>query len=559
MKKNLFFILLSFFSLSIISQPASVQWAYGYGDALASPFYIQSVITDASGNVYSTGYFTGNCDFDSGPATFTMQGGALYNGFVFKTDPNGNFLWAKQIGYTSIVTPNLLSLDNSGDLIVGGAFQNSVDFDPGPVSYSLTSFGSSDIFFLKLSPAGNFINVTQIGGTGADSPYSLSVDPSGNIYYSSSFSNTVDFDPGAGTFTLTSIGSNDIAITKLNSSWSFVWSKQFGGPGIDILRNTVLHISGDIYTGLQFSGPADFDPGPGTYILNASGPYDVAILKLDNNGNLVYVRSISSGTDVQMAKITVDAPGNVYATGNVLDTVDFDPSLSTYTIGTIGSNDAFVWKLDVSGNFSFAKHFGWANGCGIALDAANNIYVAGNFMTTCDIDPGPGTYSLTPYGNWDAYLLKLNNSGSFLWAGQIGGIDYETMIGINILPSGDMFCVGSYSGTCDMDPTAGSYTITSTDDQQYLAKYSITSIGITEHYGDIGHIVFPNPVSNILTVQFSTATDKTVIELYNTLGQILITEKIDAPVHRMDLGNFSQGVYYLKINGSSSSVKIIKN
>ncbi|MCH2420088.1 MAG: hypothetical protein MK181_09770, partial [Acidimicrobiales bacterium] len=61
----------------------------------------------------------------------------------------------------------------------------------------------------------------------------MAVDSSGNVYTAGSFSGTVDFDPGAGTANLSSNGSEDVFVSKLDSSGNYVWAKNFGVPGPD--------------------------------------------------------------------------------------------------------------------------------------------------------------------------------------------------------------------------------------------------------------------------------------------------------------------------------------
>ena len=71
----------------------------------------------------------------------------------------------------------------------------------------------------------------MFGSTGNDIGSSVAVDSSGNIYTTGTFQGTVDFDPGAGTTNLTSIGGYDVFVSKLDSSGNLVWAKSFGHVG----------------------------------------------------------------------------------------------------------------------------------------------------------------------------------------------------------------------------------------------------------------------------------------------------------------------------------------
>src|SRR5205814_1679548 len=112
------------------------------------------------------------------------------------------------------------------------------------------------------------------------------------------------------------------------------------------------------YTTGVFSGTADFDPGPGTFLLNSAGGRDSFISKLDASGNFVWAKSIGGAYEDVGHSIAVDVSGNVYTTGWFYGMVDFDPGEKIYNLTSAGYLDIFVSKLDASGNFVWAKNIG---------------------------------------------------------------------------------------------------------------------------------------------------------------------------------------------------------
>ena len=105
---------------------------------------------------------------------------------------------------------------------------------------------------------------SRVGGSDSDNGEGVVVDGSGNVYVTGHFiSGTADFDPGAGILELTSPGSFDVFVLKLNSSGDLVWARRAGGTDLDLSNELVVR-SDELYVTGSFSGTADFDPGIGT-------------------------------------------------------------------------------------------------------------------------------------------------------------------------------------------------------------------------------------------------------------------------------------------------------
>jgi hypothetical protein len=306
--------------------------------------------------------------------------------------------------------------------------------------------------------------VIVFGGTSNDSGYSIAVDSSGNVYTTGFFEGTVDFDPGAGTTTLTSAGSADVFVSKLDSSGALVWAKSFGGASNDVGRSIAVDSSGNVYTTGFFEGTVDFDPGAGTSNLTSAGGADVFVSKLNSSGVLVWAKSFGGASLDVGISIAVDSSGNVYTTGYFQGTADFDPGAGTSNLTSAGDFDIFVSKLDSSGNFVWAKSFGAAavdTGNSIAVDSSGNVYTTGIFAGTVDFDPGAGTTTLTSAGSVDIFVSKLDSSGALVWAKGFGGASLDVGNSIAVDSSGNVYTSGYFNGTADFDPGAGTSTLTS--------------------------------------------------------------------------------------------------
>ncbi len=371
----------------------------------------RSVVVDASGNVYTTGAFNGTVDFDPGAGTANLTSAGVDDVFVSKLDASGNYLWAKRMGGTGSDVARSVVVDASGNVYTTGAFNGTVDFDPGAGTANLTSAGGEDIFVSKLNASGNHLWAKRMGGTTGEAGYGIAVDASGNVYTTGYFLGTADFDPGAGTANLTSAGVDDVFVSKLDASGNYLWAKGMGGTSIDIGYGIAVDASGNVYTTGSFNGTVDFDPGAGTANLTSAGGDDVFVSKLNASGNYLWAKRMG-GTSIDIGYgIAVDASGNVYTTGSFIGTVDFDPGAGTANLTSAGGEDIFVSKLDASGNHLWAKRMGGTSvdiGYGIAVDAAGNVYTTGYFFFTVDFDPGASTANLISAGIGDIFVSKLS-------------------------------------------------------------------------------------------------------------------------------------------------------
>lgn len=442
----------------------SFEWANGIGSATQDEG--MAITHDSQGNVYTTGYFTGSVDFDPGPGTLILNAALTLDIYVAKFDSSGNILWAKGMGNAPNNDRGLgISLDADGNAFVTGVFFNTVDFDPGPGVFNMTSAGGSDVFVLKLDSNGNFIWAKRIGGVSTDSGESIYVDNNGYVYTAGSYATTVDFDPGAGVFNLTAVGNNDAFIQKLDNAGNFVWAKSMGGTYTDNILSISVSDSGNIYTTGFFGNTSDFDPGPGVYNLTGMGSTDIFISKLNSLGNFVWAKQVSGYSAEMGRSVKVDSLENVYAAGFYEGAVDFDPGSGTYYSVPIGNYDAFVLKLNNSGNFVWAKNFGHASSndeCrSLEVTSSGSVYVIGHFGYTVDFDPGPGVYNIVCGGWTDIFLLKLNNNGDFVWATNMPGPSMDVGLSISADDNGNIYYTGSFVQTVDFDPGPGSYPLAS--------------------------------------------------------------------------------------------------
>lgn len=435
-----------------------------------------------------------------------------------------DWLWAKSTSGPGSDSGYSIAVDGMGNIYTTGHFSATVDFDPGPGIHNLTSVGEYDTFITKLDSGGNFVWSKSIGGPLHEEGKSITVDSAGNVYSTGYFNATVDFDPGAGVYNLTSAGGLDVYIVKLDSGGNFVWSKSFGGADSDFALSIALDPSGvgNIYTTGVFNDTVDFNPDSGVFNLFSSGSYDMFLSKLDASGNFLYAKTIGGISMDHAYSIALDTSGNVYITGLYAATVDFDPdSLGSFILTSAGSFDIFILKMDASGNFVWAKSLGGTGsdwGLAIAIDLGGNIYTTGYFSGgIADFDPGPGVFNLSSVGGIrDIFISKLNTSGNFVWAKSIGSTSDDLGWSLKVDPTnnGYIYTTGAFSDTADFDPGQGVFNLTAIGIYDiFLSKLdssgnfvwaksmgsAIYDIGISLDIDDFGYLHMTGSYSNPIT------------------------------------------------------------
>ena len=389
----------------------SLLWASQMVGEAGSGGITRSVTTDASGNVYLGGDFTGTVSF--GGNFLTSVDGAK-DGFVAKIGSDGTVLWAQRWGGAGKEYVYGITVDGAGNVFTAGT--TSME---GSMVYT-------NLQIEKFSASGTLVWARQIGNSsGWNAGSGIDTDTAGNIYVSGSFTGTVDFDPGTGTRNVKGGANNSGFVLKLTAAGNYGWVSTFvnqTSTAESSSHDLVVDGSNNIVVGGSYRGSVDFKPGSGTKTL----PYEVYsgtvfgggfLAKLDSAGYLVWAQQVGNGW-AAVRSVALDTAGNVYAAGvfqgadtGVTRPSDFDPGAGTNILTCNGKTDIFVAKYTAAGTYQWAVSLGgtgtdWTTG--IAVDAAGNVYIAGYFYNTVDFDPDPlSIYKRTSAGGGNGFLLKL--------------------------------------------------------------------------------------------------------------------------------------------------------
>ena len=311
-------------------------------------------------------------------------------------------------------------------------------------------------------------------GDDADRAEDVAVDANGNAYIIGRFRGTVDFDP-SGTHAgdvdvLTSAGSFDAFLLKLNAAGEFVWALPIGGNSgyWEGACGIAVDTQGNVLIGGHFgwtSGAAvDFDPRhvyTDNRDLKHATTSDGFVAKYDPDANLAWVQVFGGGGQVAPNSLVIGPQGGIYVGGSFHDPADFDLA-NTYADErdrlTANGTDGFILKMTADGAFQWVKGIvgqGWNPVLGLAVGPEGDVYATGPFPDTVDFDPGPADTQTPCSGSFDVFAVKLDTTGSFVWVQTVGGrYSDDRGLGAALTPEGNLVVIGQFAGPVDFDPTA---------------------------------------------------------------------------------------------------------
>jgi hypothetical protein len=435
----------------------------------------QSIATDAAGDLYVSGYYSGSIELDpnhTNPTSNHVLTSPLdFVGYAAKYRADGTFLWATDLGpassvrlavqgssvyvayidwvgssanNTTVRAARLSAADGAlawttplaaafnGTYVWDGVYTQVAVGPSGNVYVSGTN-AAAQAFAAKLDPAGT-VQWTRTTTGGSAQGEAVAVDGAENVYLTGGYTGAVNFGPGAATLTSQS-GTQDAFVWRLTAGGSPVWAGSLGSIGDhDFGRGVAVDGGGNVLVTGQwgdFDGslPAntvsrnnDFDPGTGVLKLTSYGRSDIFVAKLAPQANgslkLSWAKSIGGTREDWGRTVTADSAGNVYTTGSFIGPVDFNPGPQKATLAGYGGRDIFVSKLDAAGNFVAAAALGGTSnddGGSIVLDGSSNVYLSSSYRGTADFDPTAGTYALTVAGlpyYFDGAVVKLTQPGA---------------------------------------------------------------------------------------------------------------------------------------------------
>jgi hypothetical protein len=356
---------------------ADKQWSRTYGGS--GEDLGQALIQTADGGYALTGYAMSS----DGDAT---NNEGFHDNWVLKLDSAGDIQWQQSFGYPGHDhSYDIIQTADGGLFFVGFLDVTAANGEGNSGKYSsLTRHGVGEFWGTKLAADGTMQWRRYFGGTNNDRAYAVTESHSGG-YVMAGFSESTDFDISS------SKGSYDFWVVKVGTDGEMIWERSFGGSGIDISYDILATRDGAyIVVGNTFSADTD--------VAMNSGGSDVWMIKLSDEGDLLWERNFGGGEFDAAQGVSQTADGGYVVTGN-------SRSTNGDTKGNNGENDIWILKTDENGQLQWQDTFG-----GSGLDFGFNTIQLPNRDLLVVGETGSTDFgNLVSRGNTDAVILRINS------------------------------------------------------------------------------------------------------------------------------------------------------
>ncbi len=252
---------------------------------------VMNIDVDNSNNIYISGRFEGDVDFDPSGAVNLLTANGKNDFYIAKYNSSLQLVWVYQMG--SARGEGLISHKiNDNELWIAASYRDTIDVDLKLGSALHSSNGGFDVYFGQYNLSANHLMSESFGGSGDDEVTSIDVYNSDSLFISGHFEGTVDFDPGSGSKSLTSSASKSMFFGSYRITGELNWISKVAGSG-DITSTLIrsssdgkAHISGNLRGGANFNDASQFSKvytGPASFVAkyDKCGRVDINLTSVD--------------------------------------------------------------------------------------------------------------------------------------------------------------------------------------------------------------------------------------------------------------------------------------
>ena len=369
------------------------------------------------------------------------------------TSPQETLLWSETVaGSGSTDRIESIEMDAYGNTYVCGWYYLNARFG----NINLNAAGGTDGFVGKIDSSGNWLWAKSMGGSGStDQCRDIDVDDGGNISITGYFYSQATF----GSISLSSQGSYDIFVAKLDTNGTWQWAIKGGGNSNDYGEGVAIDNNGNVYvTGYFYSSGTVYI---GSQTMTTYSYDDAFVAKINSAGQVQWAHRMYGSYYQRGRGIDVNDNGEIAVVGEFSYSVT--PEGTGGNCGQLSPGyqsssyyRVFVVKYTSSGNCMWSQMAGYLQssyssyGEDVVIDNSGVVSVTGRFQYLMDfqVNNGNRLWTYQQGNNWDCFVAQWTTAGSYSWAQNVGGsgTDYCWAIDLDE-SSGNLTIAGEYYST----------------------------------------------------------------------------------------------------------------
>ncbi|RYM35595.1 T9SS type A sorting domain-containing protein [Brumimicrobium glaciale] len=506
-----------FLSLFSISQTLQITSQYVIGGDLND--FARSGIRVNNKTIIGGDSYSGS----SGDKTTANYGGSDL--WILSLDNSNSLEWQNNFGGASNDLMVKMMETSDGNLLVGSSSESGINGNK-----TAPNKGGFDFWLIKLDDLGNEIWQKSYGGSGDEYLGDIVELADGSILLVGQ-----TLSPISGDKTENSYGQSDCWIVKIDGDGNVIWDKTIGGSDDEGLTSVAIDENENIIISGSSKSPISGLKTEGSY-----GSYDIWVLKLDSNGNILWDKTIG-GNGGDLSSNLIYSDNRVYVIGYSLSGIS-----GTKTESSRGVFDIWVTKLDQDGNVLLDRTCGGNN-----TDQPSQAMItnSGELLVAGVSDSGiSGEVEISSHNNsLDFWIIIADTSDlSIKSQFKFGGDQDEVSPTILQTENNSLLLFGA-----SQSDISGDKTEPNKGQNDFWILELSTDLSTSDFNKEESLSIYPNPTSNTFKISNLPSGESYDLNVLDMMGKSVLQSKVSSINNTVNVNSLSPGMYTLQMFDSN--------